>query len=175
MYGFVVRKQRQVKEREVRAAHTAIFGCVTVWHDKLGEKVDKKQDLKEKNWGSPYHNKPVPTRNTAERVHSVSRCVKNQNHTRTRAIRFGNTVGLPVPVPNPNHLLLYPFHCCQLSHRLLENSLMWNHNLKSHQRWYPTCDHLSPDSTWIRMQNEIPPIKIQTTLHCHLLEFPGLS
>ena len=49
-------------------------------------------------------NKPVNTRDTAVRVRGVSRCTKNQNRTRTRGTRFGNTAGLPVPVLNPRGL-----------------------------------------------------------------------
>jgi hypothetical protein len=44
----------------------------------------------------------VSTRHTAAWVRGVSRCAKNQNRTRTRDTRFGNTAGLPIPVFNPN-------------------------------------------------------------------------
>jgi hypothetical protein len=66
----------------------------------------EKHDLKHKKWSSPYCNEPMNTRDTAVRVRGVSRCAKNQNHTRTRDNRFGNTAGLPIPVFNPKDLPL---------------------------------------------------------------------
>ena len=50
---------------------------------------------------SCYQNKPVNTRDTAVRVHGVSRCAKMQHCTRTRVTRFGRTAGLPAPVQKP--------------------------------------------------------------------------
>ena len=44
---------------------------------------------------------PAGTRDTAVRVRGVSRCGKVPHRTRTRATRFGNTAGFPVPVPIP--------------------------------------------------------------------------
>ena len=48
---------------------------------------------------------PVNTHDTMVRVRGVSRCAKVQHRTRTRGTRFGNTVGKPVPVRNPNRAL----------------------------------------------------------------------
>ena len=42
------------------------------------------------------------TRNPMERVRGISRCAKIHYRTRTHATRFGITVGLPVPILNPN-------------------------------------------------------------------------
>ena len=66
-------------------------------------KNDKKHSLKYKNQGYTYYNKPVRTCDTAAQVCGVLQCGKNQNRTRTRVTRFGNTAGLPVPVLNPTY------------------------------------------------------------------------
>jgi hypothetical protein len=47
-------------------------------------------------------NIPMNTQDTMVRVHGILRCAKIHYHTRTRVTRFGNTVGLPIPVFNPN-------------------------------------------------------------------------
>jgi hypothetical protein len=62
---------------------------------------DKKHNLKYKNRGYTYYNKPVRTRDTAAWVRGVSWCGKNQHRTRTRGTCFKSTAGLPVPVLNP--------------------------------------------------------------------------
>ena len=43
----------------------------------------------------------MSTRDTAARVHGVSWCAKNQNHTCTCGTRFKSTAGLPAPILNP--------------------------------------------------------------------------
>ena len=44
----------------------------------------KKQDLRQKKWGSPYDNKPMNTHDTTVQVCSVSQCAKNQNCTHVK-------------------------------------------------------------------------------------------
>ena len=68
---------------------------------KKTRKHGKKLVLKQQKLSLPYCNVPVHTRDTALRVRGVSRSAKNQNRTRTRDTRFGNTAGKPVPVLNP--------------------------------------------------------------------------
>ena len=64
------------------------------------------------------YNKPVNTRDTAVRVHGVSRCAKIDYRTRTCDTRFGSTAGKPVPVQNPKDITdhtirLYEERKCQ--------------------------------------------------------------
>ena len=96
------------KTKDVGTAYTAIFGCVTLWHIELTEKMmikdTEKHDLKHKKWSSSHYSEPVNTCDTVVRVHSVLRCAKNQNCTHTRDTRFGFTAGLPVPVFNPKDM-----------------------------------------------------------------------
>ena len=66
---------------------------VLSWCD-TKKKNDKKHNLKYKNQGYMYYNKPLCTCDTMAQVHSVSQCGKNQNHT-----HFKSTAGLPIPLP----------------------------------------------------------------------------
>ena len=85
----------------IHVACTAIFSCVTVWHNELSKKITRKNKKKhslkpKKNYGFTLLTNPwipvIPQHGTW--------CAKNQNCTRTCDTRFGNTTGLPVPVFN---------------------------------------------------------------------------
>jgi hypothetical protein len=55
---------------------------------------------------------PVNTRNTAGTGSGILWCAQVHYRTHTRATHFGNTVGIPVPVRNPNHCLPFPALVC---------------------------------------------------------------
>jgi len=75
------------------------------------------REKKQKNWVSPYYNKPVSTRDTAVRVRGVSRCTKTPNRTRTRDTRFGKPAGFPVPVRKPNNAASTDLHAVKVSEK----------------------------------------------------------
>ena len=51
--------------------------------------------------------KPVNTRDTVVRVHGVSWCAKNLDHTWTCSTCFESTMGLTVPVLNASFRILF--------------------------------------------------------------------
>ena len=70
---------------------------VLSWCD-TKKKNDKKHNLKYKNQGYMYYNKPLCTCDTMAQVHSVSQCGKNQNHThfKSTAVTYTPTHSIPV-------------------------------------------------------------------------------
>jgi len=49
----------------------------------------------------------VYTRDTAGTGSGMPRYAKVQHHTRTRNTRFGNTMGISVPMTNPSDIIKY--------------------------------------------------------------------
>ena len=71
---------------------------------------------------SPHDKIPVCTRNTAGMGHGMPWCVKIQHRTRTRATRDPITVGIPIPVTNPNYYYLVLISQLAFEYVLVSNS-----------------------------------------------------